>query len=133
MPRISLMALASMATQEEWVPDPSHDFGQRLALVRQHFGWNVTEAARECGLDPASWTAWETEGRMPRRLVDVCERIANRSRCQFYWLLTGKEADLRQVTHGYGSAAHTGNVSGYGAKLYLFPGRVKETVEVRAA
>lgn len=121
------MALASQTTQEDWVPDPSRDLGQRLALVRQHYGWNVAEAARECGLDPASWTAWETEGRMPRNLVDVCEKIANRSRCQFYWLLTGKRG--AKVTGDYRALPEPGDVLTSGAKIIMFPGRVKPVVE----
>lgn len=73
-----------------WVPDPAHDFGARLALVRQHEGWNIREAARECGLDPESWRAWETQGRKPRDFAAACQKVSERAGCSVIWLMTGQ-------------------------------------------
>ena len=73
-----------------WVPDLTRDFGARLAVVRQHHAWNIRKAAMECGLDPVSWQNWETKGKMPRNYQTVCEQIADRSGCQFIWLMTGR-------------------------------------------
>ena len=73
------------------MPDPSTDFGARLALVRHDAGWtNIRMAATVCGLDTGSWRAWEQTGRMPRDFYDVCEKIAKRSGCSLIWLLSGK-------------------------------------------
>lgn len=49
---------------------------------------------------------------MPRMLVDVCEKIANRSRCQFYWLLTGKEMPMQRTGSQPGSASDNLGVTG---------------------
>jgi transcriptional regulator with XRE-family HTH domain len=72
-----------------WVPD-TRAFGARLALVRQHMGWNQKEAALACGLKPSSWREWEMRGRGPHNLQDVAELISERTNCDDYWLLTGK-------------------------------------------
>jgi len=65
-------------------------FGARLALVRQRMGWgNVKEAALACGAPVESWRNWERDGARPRNIVDIAERIAERTGCDFYWLLTG--------------------------------------------
>ena len=81
-----------------WVPDIEGDFGARLALVRQHHGWNIKKAAVECGLDPVSWLYWETKGRTPRHYRAVCMQIADRSGCQFDWLVAG--AGFEPATSG---------------------------------
>lgn len=60
-----------------------------MALVRQHEGWNIREAARECSLDPASWGAWE-QGRRPRDFAAVCQKISERAGCSVIWLMTGQ-------------------------------------------
>jgi hypothetical protein len=51
--------------------------------------WNIKEAARECGLPGASWRTWERDGVMPRDKDDIAWRIAERTGCDFAWLLGG--------------------------------------------
>lgn len=59
-------------------------------MVRQRMGWgNVKEAALACGVPVESWRNWERDGARPRNLVDVAEQIAERTGCDFYWLLVG--------------------------------------------
>ncbi len=83
-----------------WVPDVS-TFGARLALVRQRMGWNIKEAAEECGLPVASWRNWEA-GKQPRDLVGVCRRISDRTGAQVQWLVFGSPS--RQVCSYFPSA-----------------------------
>lgn len=64
-------------------------FGARLALVRQRMGWNITQAARECGLGSESWRLWEQAGRMPVRLTTICMAIATKTGCDYLWLCHG--------------------------------------------
>jgi hypothetical protein len=53
-------------------------------------GWgSVAEAAIACGLPVPSWRNWERDGRRPRRYEEVCAIIADRSGCDFGWLLAG--------------------------------------------
>lgn len=73
-----------------WVPDPAHDFGARLALVRQHHAWNMRAAATACGVNPESWRAWETQGRRPQDYARVCQAISERAGCSVIWLMTGQ-------------------------------------------
>ena len=102
-----------------WVPDVAHDFGARLTLVRNHMGWgNRAAAARECGFDKGTWSLWETSGVKPRDYAAVCEKIAQRTGCSLFWLMTGRDLPAQrkesaQVTHGYG----------VGAKVFRFPAR----------
>ncbi|GAS94369.1 Gp34 [Mycolicibacterium canariasense] len=77
------------ASVERWVPDAS-TFGARLALVRQRMGWNIKEAAIACALPAGSWREWELSGRRPRDLDEVCLKIADRTGCNDYWLMTGR-------------------------------------------
>ena len=72
---------------EERVPEDA--FGTRLAIVRQKMGWNISEAARECGLKAATWTTWEEGPTLPRNIYEVCESIAARTRYSYEWLLNG--------------------------------------------
>ena len=67
---------------------PTDDiFGARLALIRQHMGWgNVKEAALACGVPVASWRNWERDGRLPRDLMTVTAKIAERTGCDQAWL-----------------------------------------------
>lgn len=85
-----------------WTADDA-TFGARLALVRQRMGWgNVKEAALACGLPAESWRTWERDGVQPRRVVDVAAAIADRTGCDYGWLLAGRR--LRAVaspTHEY--------------------------------
>lgn len=71
---------------ESWVPDDT--FGARLAQIRQHFGWNVKEAAFACGIKVQSWRNWEN-GRLPRDYEAACNTIATHTGCDLDWLLRG--------------------------------------------
>lgn len=71
-----------------WVPSVD-TFGARLALIRWRMGWNVKEAAVECGLPPSSWTNWEA-GKKPRDYVATINRIVLRTRVDRVWLMTGE-------------------------------------------
>lgn len=92
----------TMTAVRGWVPDPSRSFGARLALIRQNRKWNMAEAARECGINDATWTKWETVDALPRNYQAVCEQIADRSGCSAIWLMTGVTAS---VTDGSLTAA----------------------------
>jgi transcriptional regulator with XRE-family HTH domain len=82
------MALSHEVTQDgPWVPEDT--FGARLALVRQHLGWNVTEAATACGLTGQSWHNWEA-GSLPRDLVGTAAKIAEATGCEARWLVLGQ-------------------------------------------
>ena len=78
-----------------WVPDPTSDFGARLALVRQHMAWNVRAAALACHLDPESWRAWEQHGRKPRDYVHVCQTISFVTGCNLPWLMGAAGGEVR--------------------------------------
>src|SRR5690349_14488390 len=97
--------VANTTGANPWIPDDS-DFGARLALIRQRMGWNITEAARECGLQAENWRLWEQAGRNPSRYVTICITIASRTGCDVDWLLhgpaRGEVADLRGATKKYG-------------------------------
>lgn len=71
---------------EAWVP--SDTFGARLALLRQRMRWNTQTAAEECDLNPESWRQWE-RGRHPRDIHDVARKIAERTGCDYTWLMVG--------------------------------------------
>ena len=74
-------------TAEAWTADDS-TFGARLALVRQRMGWgNVKEAALACGLPVETWRTWERDNVKPRNYTEVCDRIAEHTRCDLGWLL----------------------------------------------
>jgi transcriptional regulator with XRE-family HTH domain len=66
-------------------------FGARLALIRQRMGWNIAEAARECGLGTENWRLWEQAGRTPSKLVTIAMAIATRSGCDYLWLVHGPQ------------------------------------------
>lgn len=53
--------------------------------------WNQKEAAAACGISQASWRGWESEGRDPRNLIEVVEKICAATNVDEYWMLTGKE------------------------------------------
>lgn len=78
---------AASKTPMPWIPS-TDDFGSRLALVRHRLGWNVKEAARECGLPPATWRLWE-EGGSPRNIITIALAIADRTGCDYLWLVHG--------------------------------------------
>lgn len=86
-----------------WIPDDS-TFGARLALVRQRMGWgNLKEAAIECGIPPETWRTWERDGVVPRRMVEISGLIADRTGCDYGWLLAGQR--LRGENPGHSPAA----------------------------
>lgn len=71
-----------------WVPSTAA-FGARLALVRNHEGWNIKEAALACRIPEASWRSWEN-GAHPRDVVGICHSIADQTGCDFFWLVDGQ-------------------------------------------
>lgn len=72
-----------------WTPDDT-TFGARLALVRQRMGWgNVKEAAVACQLPVQSWRNWERDGVRPRNIDEIAWTIAERTGCDYGWLLAG--------------------------------------------
>lgn len=83
------------ALPENWRADAS-SFGARLALIRQRMAWgNVKEAAVECGIPAESWRTWERDGTTPRDTASIARKIADRTRCDYLWLLAGDDATER--------------------------------------
>ena len=79
-----------------WIPDDV-DFGSRLAAVRHRMGWNIKEAARECGIPAATWRLWEDGGSEPRNRVTVSMAIAQRADCDYLWLVHGPARGVIRV------------------------------------
>jgi transcriptional regulator with XRE-family HTH domain len=69
---------------------PEESFGARLALIRQHYGWNVKQAAIACQLPVQSWRGWERDHMQPRRYIEVCRMIAEATGASYDWLLDGR-------------------------------------------
>lgn len=67
---------------------PVDDLGVRFAIVRAIKGWNVKEAAEQCGLAPSTWRNREA-GRPGQTLVDDCRRVSERADVSFEWLMVG--------------------------------------------
>ncbi len=67
---------------------PTDTWGTRLAIVRQKMGWNITEAARECGQTATSWQNWEN-GKGCREMHRVAAKVARRTGYSFTWLIAG--------------------------------------------
>ncbi|MEV0899264.1 helix-turn-helix transcriptional regulator [Actinoplanes sp. NPDC049802] len=89
-----------------WVPDVN-SLGARLALVRQAMGWNIAEAASNCGIPIASWRNWENRGKEPRGLVNIAMKIAGVTGVDYRWLALGPVEEIPataasrdRVTHG---------------------------------
>lgn len=59
-------------------------------MVRQANGWNITQAARACGLPEATWRTWE-RGSLPQQYHEVCKAISDATGLPLVWLLTGQE------------------------------------------
>lgn len=59
-------------------------------MVRQRMGWNVDEAARECGIAPTTWANWERDVNTPRSPMTAARSISDRTGCDYLWLLTGE-------------------------------------------
>lgn len=89
---LSVMTTTTTTTDTPgpWVPTVD-TFGSRLALVRHRLGWNVKEAARECGVPAASWRSWEMDGGEPRNRVTIGKAIATRTGCDYLWLVHGPD------------------------------------------
>ena len=125
--RVITVAMATPMTTEEltepWVPEDS--FGNRLAQVRNHMGWNVLEAARECGINQQSWRNWE-EGGSPRDFTQACRKIAERTGCSLQWLVFGNHhwkeingPDLQVVPQVSGSSRSSATVAQAPLPLFL--------------
>jgi transcriptional regulator with XRE-family HTH domain len=89
-----------------WIPTDS-TLAARLALVRQKMGWNITEAARECGLSESSWRQWE-HGTRPRDLDDTCTKIAEATGCDKVWLALGRQPANTLTSSWRGTAPDLG-------------------------
>lgn len=90
--------VASLSDLEPWIPEDS--FGARLALIRQRFHWNVTEAANASGISPATWTTWEG-GSLPRDFIATCEKIATATGCSMRWLAGAQNWKILKGRHTY--------------------------------
>lgn len=86
--RVGMTQAALDRETRPWIPD-DRTLGARLALIRQRMGWNIAEAARECGLQAESWRLWEQAGREPRRFVTIAMAIATRTGVDLDWLVYG--------------------------------------------
>jgi hypothetical protein len=81
---------ANAGTPAPWIPDDS-SFGARLALVRQRMAWgNVKEAAIACAVPVESWRTWERDNVQPRNFTVIARRIAERTGCDYGWLVDGQ-------------------------------------------
>jgi transcriptional regulator with XRE-family HTH domain len=84
------MTQPSVATTDRgWTVDDS-TFGARLALIRQRMDWNIKEAGDQTGIAPSTWTEWERKGREPSSILASVRQIADRTGCDYFWLLTGE-------------------------------------------
>jgi hypothetical protein len=81
------MALAEPTTTSGEIPED--EFRVRIAIIRATRGWNITQAADACALDPENWRRWEKTGRKPRDYEDVCRKIANGSGYDRAWISSG--------------------------------------------
>ena len=85
---LCLMTTETTGAGETWIPS-TDDFGSRLSLVRRHMGWNIKEAARECGVSGATWRLWEVDGGQPRNVLTIAMTIATRTGVDYLWLVHG--------------------------------------------
>lgn len=72
-------------TGQTWIPE-ADTFGARLALLRHRMGWNITEAARACGVSESAWRDWELRNQLPRNLQLVTMKIHVATGCSAPWL-----------------------------------------------
>jgi transcriptional regulator with XRE-family HTH domain len=89
----------AQADETGWIATDD-SFGARLALVRQRMGWNIAQAARECGLGTENWRLWEQAGRTPSRLTTIAMAIATKTGCDFLWLVHGPDRGARTAPSG---------------------------------
>lgn len=85
-----LCAMTTETVAPAWVPS-DESFAARLAMVRHRMGWNVKEAAHECGFPAQTWRIWEMDGSIPRNQITVAKQIAGVTGCDYLWLLMGPE------------------------------------------
>jgi hypothetical protein len=52
-------------------------------------GWNIKQAAEECGINPATWRAWESGRNRITDLSGAAAKIAVRSGADYVWLMVG--------------------------------------------
>ena len=99
--------MSAIEQTEPWVP--ADTWGSRIAQVRQHLGWNIKEAAQECGLSAESWRQWEKLGTRPRDQEVVAEAISKATGCSYVWLMVGAAAlrTGRKRARGLGGANPT--------------------------
>jgi transcriptional regulator with XRE-family HTH domain len=87
--------LASRTPETPVILDAS-EFGARLALVRWHMGWNISEAEKACGISQNTWANWE-KGSRPRDFQKATESIAEKASVDLVWLMTGQAYPARPV------------------------------------
>ena len=90
------MVNTAPAVEQAWVPQDT--VGARLALVRQHMRWNVTEAAEACGVTPNSWRNWEAD-KSPRDWPRTAVKISRVTGCDYRWLVGGGELRAMGYNH----------------------------------
>jgi transcriptional regulator with XRE-family HTH domain len=89
--------MTTQRVDQGWVPEDS--FGGRLALIRQHYGWNVKEAAVNCRIAVESWRNWERDHVLPSRYLDVVRTIADATGADYDWLLDGRRFPSPRSAH----------------------------------
>ncbi|WFF07219.1 hypothetical protein O7622_01060 [Micromonospora sp. WMMD1076] len=97
-------SLNGVELPDNWKPDTSA-FGARLALLRWQLNFNMKEAALVCGFPAQSWRTWELDGTSPRDIVAVARQIADRTRCDYLWLLLGEQGKEALLLGDSGNAA----------------------------
>lgn len=111
---------ASTTESEPWIPSMD-TFATRLALVRHRMGWNVKEAARECGVPGASWRFWEMNGGVPRSLITIAMTIAAKTGCDYLWLVHGPDRGGTIRSNNYGPEPHVVTTVGQGRRSTIGP------------
>lgn len=101
---IGIMCLMDAGTRQAWIPTDA-DFGSRLALIRHRMGWNMKEAARECGVPAPTWRLWEVEGALPRNIVTIAMAISQKAGCDYLWLVHGPDRGGMRPPTGYAPGA----------------------------
>jgi transcriptional regulator with XRE-family HTH domain len=86
-------------------------------------GWNIKQAAEECGISPATWRAWESGRNRITDLSGAAAKIAARTGADYVWLMVGSAvpeavAGGRAVGEDYTAKAQGGAVSTSRRKYY---------------
>ncbi len=82
------MSMSPNISGGAWIPTTA-TFAARLALVRHRMGWNLKEAATECGLAMNAWARFE-DGIAPRNLIETVDKISARTGVDRFWLTFGE-------------------------------------------